>query len=111
MLFPGRRVQTVTILTLPVRPVVSNDLGEGYAKGLGYAFCGDGTRAGKKQEKLQAGKKNVFVQSQTIKNTKANVQSNQNSSSDIKLIFITSGAAWLLRKCNKKYPGACLPCL
>ena len=40
MLLPLRRVLTITILTLPVCSVVSDDLGEGYTEGPGYAFCG-----------------------------------------------------------------------
>lgn len=36
MLLPLWRVLPITILTLPVRSVISNDLGEGYTEGLGY---------------------------------------------------------------------------
>lgn len=38
MFLAQRMVLTVAVLTLPVRPVVSNDLGEGDAEGLGHAF-------------------------------------------------------------------------
>lgn len=46
VLLPLRRVQAVSILALPVRSVISNNLGQGYAEGLGYTLCGEGEEAG-----------------------------------------------------------------
>lgn len=39
MFLAQRMVLTIAVLPLPVCPVVSNDLGEGDAEGLGYALC------------------------------------------------------------------------
>lgn len=38
MLLALWRVLTIAILALPMRSVISNDLGERYTEGLGYAF-------------------------------------------------------------------------
>lgn len=35
----------IAVLALPVRPVVSDDLGKRYAEGLWYAFWGEKKRA------------------------------------------------------------------
>lgn len=39
MLLTLRGVLTIAVLTLPVRSVVGDDLGERYAEGLRHAFC------------------------------------------------------------------------
>lgn len=41
MLLALRRVLAIAVLTLPVRSVITNDLGERYTEGLGYAFLGE----------------------------------------------------------------------
>lgn len=38
MLLALRMILTIAVLALPVRSVISNDLGERYTEGLGYAF-------------------------------------------------------------------------
>lgn len=41
MLLTLWRILAKAVLTLPLRSVISNDLGEGYAEGLGDAFWGE----------------------------------------------------------------------
>lgn len=75
MLLALRRVLTMAVLTLPVSSVISDDLGEHYAEGLGYAFWGlrKGGDEGKK-----TGNKTALVR--RTKKKKALLETSKNSS-------------------------------
>lgn len=49
-----RRVLPIAVLTLPVRSIISNDLGQGYAERMGYTFCQEREMDG--DEKRRKGK-------------------------------------------------------
>lgn len=56
MLLALRRVLAIAVLTLPVRSVIGDDLGEHYAEGLRDAFWGGGgEERGKKGAEGQKG--------------------------------------------------------
>lgn len=53
MLLALQMILAIAVLTLPVRSVISNDLGERYTEGLGYAFWETNGKEGdeKREEK------------------------------------------------------------
>lgn len=86
MLLPLWGVQAVSILSLSVCSVISDDLGKGYAKGLGYALLCDRDR--------EEGKEGRLFEMQIRKRLKH--KTTKNRSEDRKhSLLIPSVFAWL----------------